>query len=156
VSESSEYFEQLLDLESSGGGRYQGPTGINSVLLHALREIGIDVARLTVRLPSYISTGPNPRAVLALVETLDRALGSRVQLGPLSQQVEAFDEQAESALAKLENGTELRSEIAEMERRYDDERGDSDTEELPLTNELLDDLDRMLREQRDQDPDAPA
>ena len=40
--EGSEYFEQLLRLESDGRGGYQGRTGINTVLLLALRERGID------------------------------------------------------------------------------------------------------------------
>ena len=154
--EGSEYFEQLLRLESDGRGGYQGRTGINTVLLLALRERGIDVARLTVRVPAYINAGPNPRAALALIELLDRAFGSGTRLGALSQQVEAFDEQMEKAFAEVENATGLRAQIAEMERQYDEGHGDSDSDELPQPNELLDDLERMLREQRDLDPDTPT
>jgi predicted ATP-grasp superfamily ATP-dependent carboligase len=152
LSEGSEYFEQLLRLESSGRGGYQGPTGINTMLMLALRERGIDVARLTVRVPSYINAGPNPRAVLALVEVLDRAFGSVTRLGALSQQVEAFEQRMAKALAEAHNGTELKAQIAEMERQYDDARGD----ELPEPNELLGDLEQMLREHRDQNPDTPS
>ena len=43
-----------------------------------------------------------------------------------------------------------------MERQYDEGHGDSDSDELPQPNELLDDLERMLREQRDLDPDTPT
>jgi len=155
LAEGSEYFAQLLRLESDGRGRYQGPTGINTVLLLALRERGIDVARLTARVPSYINTGPNPRAVLALVEQIDRALGSGTRLGSLSQQIEAFDEQMEKALAEVENATEIRAQIAEMERQYDEALGDSNGDDLPEPNELMGDIERMLREQRDQDPHTP-
>ena len=58
----------------------------------------------------------------------------------------------DEALAEVDNATELRAQIAEMERQYDDARGD----ELPEPNELLDDLERMLREQREQNPDTPS
>ncbi len=156
LSEGSEYFEQLLGLESNGRGGYQGPTGINTVLLLALRERGIDVARLTVRVPAYITGGPNPRAVLALVELLDRALGSGTRLGALSQQVEAFDEQMEKAFTEVEHPIELREQIAEMERQYDEAHGGSDGEDLPEPNELLDAVEQMLQEQRDRDADTPS
>ena len=79
-------------------------------------------------------------------------MGLSLAWGGLSQQVEAFEQRMDEALAEVDNATELRAQIAEMERQYDDARGD----ELPEPNELLDDLERMLREQREQNPDTPS
>jgi len=149
--------EGLIGLTSDGPGRYQGPTGINTVLLLEMRKRGIEVGRLTVRVPSYIAVGPNARAVQALVEVLDRALGGGTRMGELSMQVSAFDEQIGRAINDVEKPADLRAQILEMERTYDESPPVTSSQpepsggELPAADELLNDLERMLREQRGDD-----
>lgn len=158
LSEGGAYFEQLLGLPSEQRTGYQGPTGINTAIMLDLGARGIDVARLTVRVPSYINAGPNPRAVLALTEVLDRALGSGTRLGALSDQVAAFEEQASEALGRVEDPRALRDQIADMEREYDQTHAlePPRSPELPQAESLLDEIDRMLRGERgEEDPGPP-
>jgi hypothetical protein len=145
--------ETLLGLTSEGAGRYQGPTGVNTVLLLEMRKRGLEVGRLTVRVPSYIAVGPNARAVQALVEVLDRALGGGTRMGELGMQVDAFEEQIARAINDVEKPAELRAQILEMERVYDEAppvapSTPEGAEALPEADALLDDLEQMLREQR--------
>ncbi len=141
---------------------YQGPTGVHTVLAVRIREAGLEAARLTARIPSYVTAGPNPKAVLALIEQIDRATGRQTSLGSLRGSVMAFEQQTEAALDQLENPRQMRAQIAEMERVYDEservqpaatpERG---AEDLPSTESLIGDIEALLRERR-QGPDAPA
>ncbi|HEY2592598.1 MAG TPA: PAC2 family protein, partial [Chloroflexota bacterium] len=52
-----------------GSGRYEGPTGITTVLLAAARERGLPAFSLSTSSPSYLTEMPNPRASAALLRT---------------------------------------------------------------------------------------
>ena len=155
LSDGSEYFEQLLGLTSEPRSAYQGAIGVGTALLLALRERGIDVARLTVLVPSYIGGGPNPRAVLALVEVLGRALGSPASLDALRQQVEAFNDQVANVIAGVENPAELRTQIEQMERAYDAQPRTVERSDLPQSDELFRHVEQILREGLEPDQDQP-
>jgi hypothetical protein len=153
-------FETLLGLESTGTG-YQGPTGIQTVLGLHLRAAGLQTARLTVRIPSYVTAGPNPKAALALVERIDRATGRRTALGSLRGSVTAFEQQTEAALDQLDNARQMRAQIADMERVYDESEAPAQrpadapgAAELPSSDALIGDIEALLREQR-RGPDRP-
>ena len=144
-------FEALLGLEANRTG-YQGPTGIQTVLALLLRAQGVRTARLTVRIPSYVTAGPNPMGALALVEKLEPATGRHTQLGALHTSVAEFERQTEAALDELDNPGQMRSQIADMERAYD-ENAPSPTPaireaELPSSESLIGDIEELLREQR--------
>ncbi|MCC6237873.1 MAG: PAC2 family protein [Dehalococcoidia bacterium] len=159
LTDADESLSTLLGIEPTQG-TYQGPTGIHTVLAVRLREGGLDAARLTARIPSYVTAGPNPKAVLALVEQVDRVTGRQTSLGSLRGSIMAFEQQTEAALDQLDNPRQMRAQIAEMERVYDE----SDREaapaapeptvaELPSTESLIGDIEALLRERR-QGPDS--
>src|SRR5579871_6507802 len=50
-------------------GRYEGPTGITTVLLAAARDRGIPAFSLSTSSPSYLTEMPNPRASATLLRT---------------------------------------------------------------------------------------
>lgn len=156
LADADPYFEQALGLESRATG-YQGPTGIQTALAMRLREEGLQTGRLTVRVPSYIAAaGPNPKAVLALVEAFDRALGTRTRLAPLLDSIVAFDAQTESALDQTEEPGQLRSQIADMERVYDQTEQPptlTTPSELPSSEHLLRDIEDLLRQGREDEGD---
>lgn len=161
LTDADESLTELLHMEPTPA-TYQGPTGIHTVLAVRLREAGIDAARLTARIPSYVTAGPNPKAVLALIEQIDRATGRQTSLGSLRGSVMAFEQQTETALDQLENPRQMRAQISEMERVYDESERerpavspDRGAEELPSTESLIGDIEALLRERR-QGPDAPA
>ena len=144
-------FEALLGLQANRTG-YQGPTGIQTVLALLLRAQGVRTARLTVRIPSYVTAGPNPMGALALVEKLELATGRHAALGALRRSVGEFERQTEAALDELDNPRQMRSQIADMERAYD-ESTPSPTPaireaELPSSESVIGDIEELLREQR--------
>jgi hypothetical protein len=155
LADADPTFESLFAQESSPTG-YQGPTGIQTVLALHLRSLGMQTARLTVRLPSYVTAGPNPKAALALVEKVDEAANRRTSLGGLRGSVIAFEQQTEAALDQLENARQMRAQIAEMERVYDESErteppppgGRDEVSELPSSDALIGDIEALLREQR--------
>lgn len=151
LSDADAELEELFGLEANRTG-YQGPTGIQTVLALHLRARGVQTARLSVRIPSYVTAGPNPMAALALVEKLDEVTGRHTSLGALRGSVEDFERQTEAALDQLEDPRQMRSQIADMERAYD-EIAPAPTPaarevELPSSESLIGDIEELLREQR--------
>ena len=69
LSGATPHLEELLAL-SSEAIRYEGPTGIGTALLVHLQSSEFRVARLSVLVPHYVRAGPQPQAVLALVQKL--------------------------------------------------------------------------------------
>lgn len=72
----------------------------------------------------------------------------------------AFEQQTEAALDQLENPRQMRAQIAEMERVYDESDREAPqttpqraAEELPSTESLIGDIEALLREKR-QGPDS--
>jgi proteasome assembly chaperone (PAC2) family protein len=57
----------LLRRRQISSGRYEGPTGITTVLLAAARERGVAAFSLSTSSPSYLTDMPNPRASAALL-----------------------------------------------------------------------------------------
>ncbi len=158
LGDSDEYFERLFGLTTERS-RYEGPTGIQTVLLQDLRERGMVTGRLTALVPGYLNVGPAPRAKVALAETLDRAVGSRTHIEPLYAEIDAFERRVEQATSQLENPQQLHDQVSELEAQYDAQtpadRSDIPDGELPSSGELLQGIEDMLRRGRSDD-DRPA
>lgn len=80
---------------------YQGPTGISTVLNAHLRSLGVRTGQLSALVPHYIGA-VNPKAVLALVETLDRGFGTSTPAEPISSTIDDFDAQAREAIEQAD------------------------------------------------------
>ena len=60
--------------------RYEGPTGIVGAFNVDQRQRGFRNASLWAQLPHYLSAGPNPNAISALVRLIDRGFGTDTSL----------------------------------------------------------------------------
>ena len=118
------------------------------------RSRGWRNASLWAQVPHYLTVGPNPGAVSALVEVLDRGFGLHTSLEAVEAQAERFEEQVQEAMA---DSSEAASYIRNLEEQYDangpqraapDEGGAA---ELPSAEDLLSDLEGFLRDQRSDD-----
>ena len=84
---------------------YEGPTGIIGVFLEACREVGIPALSLWAAVPHYLAANPNPRAMLALLETAGRILEVPFDTAELAKVAEEFKSRVDAAMA--ENATFL-------------------------------------------------
>lgn len=149
LGDATDYFARLFDRPSQDS-RYAGPTGIQTVLSIHLRRLGMDTARLTALVPGYMNAGPSPRAALALVEHLDRALGARTTVQPLLDGIEAFGRQADEALAQLKEAAQVREHVRQLEEQYDATAARQEPQDrLPAADELVSGVEDLLREHRE-------
>ena len=125
--------------------RYEGPTGIVGTLHDAWRRAQLPAASLWVGLPPYLGGATNPRGALALLEALDRLFAFAPDLAALAESSRKFEEQVDEALASDEN---MRTYLAELERRIDSGVSEAAAPDLPPAGNLMGDLEEFLRQQR--------
>lgn len=152
LSASHPEFERTFDLKAPAS-RYQGPTGIVGVLNLHLRALGWKNASLWAMTPHYLTVGPNPNAAASLVDRIDHAFGTTTSRAGLEEQSAIFEEQVREV---LEESADAGAYVQQLEEQYDTERpgrsgasrADDAADELPAPEDLLDDLERFLRDQQ--------
>jgi proteasome assembly chaperone (PAC2) family protein len=133
-----------LDLAQS---RYEGPTGIVGVLHDACHTAGVPSVSLWAPVPHYIAAPPNPPATLGLLERFGSLLGLEFELSRLEDSVGSWRRRVDEVAG---DDDDVRAYVRKLEERYDAEsdEGTSWGDELPSGEELADELERFLREQR--------
>src|SRR4051812_13782756 len=148
-----------IDLElqfgvQAQGSRYQGPTDISGVLAaHVQNNLRWKTVDLTVLQPQYFPRMPNSEATLSVVRVLDKAFGTQTDMTSLvkeaQQQLKTIDESI------TDPGT--RSAILELETQYEaaadrmdfltpgSSSGDDEGDELPATDDIFAEVERLLR-----------
>ena len=153
LSASDPSFEELFGLKAPGS-RYQGQTGIVGVLNLGLRARGWKNASLWAMVPHYITAGPNPNVAISLIEMLDRSFGPSTDIGSLREEAEQFEDQVRSVLA---DSDEAAAYVRQLEEQFDTNQPplpapqDARPQELPSAEDLLTDLERFLKDQRQDD-----
>lgn len=142
------------------GSRYEGPTGILSVVGTMLGEADIPNGSIWAAVPHYISATPNPKASAALVRRLNSVFSLDVPVVELDSEAEMYDAQVESAIA---NNPEAQQYVRELELNAlavpDEPELDLAPDEgviEPLDESHADGLIRSVEEflrQRNRDPD---
>jgi predicted ATP-grasp superfamily ATP-dependent carboligase len=117
-SSSDPLLAERLSLQPS---TYSGPVGINSVLSETAANEGIPSLALWAAVPHYLAEPPCPKATLALLGSLEDAIGVGLPLGSLEELSEAWQRGA-SEVADAD------PDIAEYVQELENER---DTSELP-------------------------
>jgi proteasome assembly chaperone (PAC2) family protein len=138
---------ERLKLEPS---RYEGPTGIVGVLHDTCRAAGVPSASLWAPVPHYIASPPNPPASLAILDRFGRLVGLELDLSRVRGTVATWRQQVDQIAA---DDDEIRNYVERLEARYDNGDDDEDesedwADELPTGDELATELERYLRDQR--------
>jgi proteasome assembly chaperone (PAC2) family protein len=81
------------------GSRYEGPTGILSVVGSMLTEVGIPNGSIWAAVPHYISATPNPRAAAVMVRQLNGFFRLDVPVEDLESEAATYEAQVESAIS---------------------------------------------------------
>lgn len=143
---------ERFDLQRS---RYEGPTGIISVLHDACSQNSLPSASLWAAVPAIASQIPSPKAANALIARAGEIIGTPAPLGVLHNQVVAYDNKVEEM---IEDDEDLREYVERIESMDDAAFGidnpnqlefefasDSDDEDDIET--LVDEVEQFLRDQ---------
>lgn len=123
--------------------RYEGPTGIVGVLHDAAPAVGLPSLSLWAAAPHYLPTGPNPRVALALLGALRDIVGLEVDLRDMARMAEGWQRRVDEEVAE---DPSLAEYVRQLERE-----GTGEPSPMPTGEELVEELERFLRDQgRDQ------
>tara|TARA_Y100001936_G_scaffold247690_1_gene294085 strand:- start:293 stop:1171 length:879 start_codon:yes stop_codon:yes gene_type:complete len=110
--------------------RYEGPTGITSVIIEDFKKIGIPSMSIWAHAPHYLQSSPNPIVSEALLNELTNWL-------PLSFDSKKLKRKSDKYLNALENAitqdSELKGYIQKLEKKYDSALSNSG----PIEDDLL-------------------
>jgi proteasome assembly chaperone (PAC2) family protein len=128
--------------------RYEGPTGIVGVLHDHCRAEAVDSVSLWAPVPHYLAAPPNPPATLALLDRTASLLDLQLDLGRLHRTAAAWRDKVDEVATADDD---VRGYVRTLEERYDAAEADSDVSwgvNLPTGDELANEVERYLREQR--------
>ena len=117
--------------------RYEGPTGITGVLHSACGGAGLQSASLWAAVPTYLPGSPSPKAGLALVQRAARLLEVQAETDTLEIESAAYEEQINELVDADEETSDY---VRHLEQAYDDE-------DLLASGDLIDEVERFLRDQ---------
>jgi len=148
--------DPALDAHLAGLGfddtPYSGPTAFVTAVLHALDEAAIPAASLWAACPPYLGA-PNPAVSLALLEAAERALDTGLDLGRLQGVSTDFLRKVETALRKNPRVADRLNRLIDLGATDDPaipeaEHREEQPPELPSGRDLVEELERFLKEQR--------
>lgn len=125
--------------------RYEGPTGITGVLHRACAERGMPSVSFWASVPHYLPSVPSAPATLALLTSLADLLDIRVDTSALERTATEYQDQVSVAVSQ---DSDLSSYVQMLEERYDAAAAAGGIRNLPTGDELAQELEGFLREQR--------
>jgi len=132
------------------GSRYEGPTGMTSVLNDALRREQFTSASVWANMPYYVSATPNPKGILAVARRGLEMLGLPAFLPELEEEARDFDTRVAEAIAE---DPKIAAHVRNLERLADRPPQQSkppaaEPAEPVSGDDLAEQFERFLREQR--------
>ncbi len=140
----------LLRRRQIGSGRYEGPTGITTVLLAAARDRSLPAFSLSTSSPSYLTDMPNPRASAALLRVAGEIGAITFPLMDLEAESRVVAERVDQFLAER---PELREAVERLpysaeQPTAEGKTPDEPSAELPSSAAVLQDLEEYLKSLR--------
>jgi proteasome assembly chaperone (PAC2) family protein len=129
--------------------RYEGPTGIASVVLDAARQRGMSYLTLMGQAPHYLEGATNPAVSRALLTYVTRLLDLELDVSELDAAVQAFGTQCDQAVAQ---DAAIRDYVIQLEKDYDvtsDEAPRSLRDDELNPEQLIHELEDFLRKERE-------
>ena len=148
---TTDNLRSLLRRRQIGSGRYEGPTGITTVLLAAARDRGLPAFSLSTSSPSYLTDMPNPRASAALLRMAGEIGTIQFPLSDLDAESLVVAERIDQFLAER---PELKEAVDRLPYTAEEPPASSEYEpseppaELPSSAAVLQDLEDFLRNLR--------
>ncbi|NNN22034.1 MAG: PAC2 family protein [Acidimicrobiales bacterium] len=131
------------------GGSIEVPAGVQAVLEEGFSSVGIPSIGLWARVPHYASGMPYPAASAALVEALNTIAGLTFDTTNLWNAADATRIKVDKLIAQSEEHSEM---VHLLESSIDAAEGNAmNLSNMPTGDEIADELERFLREERDQE-----
>ena len=134
----------------TGGSRYEGPTGMVSVLHDALRREQFTSASVWANMPYYVSATPNPKGILAVARRGLEVLELPAFLPELEEEAHDFDTRVAEAIAE---DPKIAAHVRNLERlagraSQQSKPPAAEPAEPVSGDDLAEQFERFLREQR--------
>jgi proteasome assembly chaperone (PAC2) family protein len=129
--------------------RYEGPTGIASVMLDAARRRGMASLTVMGQAPHSLQRTTHPAMRQALLTTVARLLDLNLDVSPLDATVQAFRTRCDQAVAQ---DAATQAYVRQLEQAYDatgDETPPPRRDEDFHPEQLMHELEAFLRQERD-------
>ena len=134
----------LVENLNLSASRYEGPTGITGVLHRVCAEAGLPSVSFWASVPHYLPAAPSAPAALALLQSLSVLLRVDVDTADLEQTSSSYQEQVSVAVSQ---DSDLSSYVQMLEERFDSQV-EGGERNLPTGDDLAQELEGFLREQR--------
>ncbi|CAN5731976.1 filament polymerization regulator ParJ [soil metagenome] len=137
----------LVENLKLSASRYEGPTGITGVLHRVCAEAGLPSVSFWASVPHYLPAVPSAPAALALLQNLSVLLRIDVDTSALEETATSYQEQVSVAVSQ---DSDLSSYVQMLEERFDSQL-EGGERNLPTGDDLAQELEGLLREQRNDD-----
>lgn len=112
-SSENSAMRSLFDLDRS---TYEGPVGILSVLAEAAENSGLPTLSIWASVPHYVHHAPSPKAVLAIVESLESFTEIALDHGNLNDEISEWEDNINALAA---DDDDMAAYIAQLETARD-------------------------------------
>lgn len=133
--------------------RYQGPTGISTVVLEAAARRGMTHLTLMGQAPHYLQGAENPAVIQALLTVLNRVLDLGLNVSQFDEAVKRFRTRCDQAVGRDQA---IQTHIRQLEQDYDANNGEpqrarteAPEEDEPNPAQLIQEIEDFLREERE-------
>ena len=134
--------------------RYQGPTGISAVVLDEATRRGLPSLSFSAQSPHYLERTENPAVIQALLSYVERLLSLGLPASQLDEAIRDFQAQCDQALAQKPS---MLAHVQQLEQAYDRTVAQEQappTQENFNSDQLMQELEDYLRQQRDEGSDS--
>ena len=128
---------------------YEGPTGMTSATIDAFTRQGIKSVSIWGHAPHYLQVKRNPSITLAMLNEILKLAPLPINTAGLERDADEFDETISRA---IESQSEIRSYVAQLEERYDDELSAIEDRDA---GDLVQELDEFLKSRSSGNGHAP-
>ena len=130
ITGQHEFMPDVFTQNKIDKSRYEGPTGITSVIIEDFKKIGIPSMSIWAHAPHYLQSSPNPIVSEALLNELSNWLPLNFDVKKLKRKSDKYLNALESAITQ---DSELKGYIDKLEKKYDSALSNSG----PIDDDLL-------------------
>lgn len=130
ITGQHEFMPDVFTQKKIDKSRYEGPTGITSVIIEDFKKIGIPSMSIWAHAPHYLQSSPNPIVSEALLNELSNWLPLNFDAKKLKRKSDKYLNALESAITQ---DSELKGYIEKLEKKYDSALSNSG----PIDDDLL-------------------